>query len=80
VQLASGVPFVSDAQLESALKEAGVDPKTTQAIVDVNEQARLDGLRSALALLALFGVVSLFFTKRIPRHQPEAAPAPGGGG
>ncbi len=80
VQLASGVPFVSDAQLEAALKDAGVDQKTTQAIVDVNEQARLDGLRSALALLALLGVTSLFFTKRIPRHQPGAPPAPEGGG
>jgi MFS family permease len=75
VELAAGVPFVSDAQLESALEDAGVDPTTTQAIVDVNEEARLDGLRSALALLAFFGVVSLFFTRRIPRHQPGTAAA-----
>ena len=45
VQLAAGVPFVSDAQLESALQEAGIDQKTTQAVLDVNEQARVDGLR-----------------------------------
>jgi MFS family permease len=70
IELSSGVPFVSDAQLESALQQAGVDAKTTQAILDVNEQARLDGLRTALALLAIFSVVALFFTRRIPLHQP----------
>ena len=71
-ELSSGVPFVSDAQLESALQEAGVDAKTTQAVVDVNEEARLDGLRTALALLAIFSVLALFFTRRIPLHQPGA--------
>jgi hypothetical protein len=73
VQLASGVPFISDADLEAALQDAGVDASTTKAIVDENEQARVDGLRSALALLALIGVIALFFTKRIPTHQPGAA-------
>jgi Na+/melibiose symporter-like transporter len=77
VQLAAGVPFVSDAQLEKALQDAGVDEQTTQAIVDVNEQARVDGLRSALALLALIGVIGLFFTKRIPTRQPVGVPAGG---
>jgi MFS family permease len=79
VQLASGVPFISDADLETALEDAGVDEQTTQAIVDVNEQARLDGLRSALALLALIGVVALFFTRRIPTQPPgaEGAAKPG---
>jgi Na+/melibiose symporter-like transporter len=70
VQLTEGVPFVSDDQLETSLKEAGVDAETAQAIVDVNQQARLDGLRTALALLAIFSVVALFFTRRIPSVQP----------
>jgi MFS family permease len=77
VQLEAGVPFVSDAQLESAMQEAGVPPKTAQAVLDVNEQARVDGLRSALALLAIIGMIGLFFTKRIPERQPGAAPASG---
>jgi MFS family permease len=74
VQLTGGVPFVSDDQLEGALQDAGVDAQTSQAVIEVNEQARLDGLRTALALLALFSVVALFFTRRIPLHQPGAAP------
>ncbi len=76
VQLASGVPFVSDAQLEAALQDAGVDAQTTQAILEENGQARVDGLRSALALLALIAVVALFFTKRVPPDSPAAASRP----
>jgi hypothetical protein len=73
VQLAAGVPFISDADLQSAMKQAGVDEQTTQAILDENEQARVDGLRAALALLALIGMIALFFTNRIPTRQPGAA-------
>ncbi len=41
----------------------------------MNEQARLDGLRAALALLAIVAVIALFFTKRIPTKQPGAVAA-----
>jgi EmrB/QacA subfamily drug resistance transporter len=78
VELASGGEFISDADLEAAMEESGADAQTTQAVLDVNEQARLDGLRSALALLALFAVIALFFTKRIPTKQPGAAAASDG--
>ncbi|HEY3211761.1 MAG TPA: MFS transporter [Actinomycetota bacterium] len=77
VELASGIPFISDADLETALEEAGASPAVTQAVVDENEEARLDGLRSALALLALIAVVALFFTRRIPDRQPGAPVASG---
>ncbi len=69
VELASGIPFISDADLEAALEEAGATPEVTQAVVDENEQARLDGLRAALALLALIAVVALFFTRRISQQR-----------
>jgi MFS family permease len=74
VELAAGIPFVSDIQLESALQQAGLDPAATQAVMDVNEQSRLDGLRAALALLVLIAVIALFFTRPIPQQQPGAQP------
>jgi hypothetical protein len=75
VELVAGVPFISDVEPEAALERAGGDQTATQAIVAVNEQARLDGLRSALALLAIVAVIALFFTKRIPTKQPGAVAA-----
>jgi hypothetical protein len=82
VELASGIPFISDADLDAALQEAGVDEQTSEAISDDYAQARLDGLRTALALLAIFAVIALFFTRRIPDEQPGTpaaveSPTPG---
>jgi hypothetical protein len=70
VQLASGIQFISDADLESALQAAGVDEPTAEGVLNGYGDARLDGLRTALALLALFAVVALFFTRRVPDQQP----------
>ncbi|MET7478410.1 MFS transporter [Streptomyces sp. NPDC005648] len=72
VELQSGVPFLSDAQLKDALDEAGASTKTAQAALDANSAARLDGLRAALAILALASLVALFFTQRIPTTQPRS--------
>jgi len=78
VELSSGIPFVSDAQLEDALAEADVPPATADDIVDANAEARIAGLRAALAVLALLAVVAVFMTWRLPTKQPagssEAAP------
>jgi MFS family permease len=70
--LAGGVPFISDAELETALDKAHVRPKATDAIVEENEIARLDGLRSALAVLAIVALIGLFFSRRIPAEQPAS--------
>jgi len=70
VELAGGIPFISDADLDAALTQAGVDPAVSQAVLDENEQARLDGLRTALAALALMALIGLFFSGRIPTEQP----------
>ncbi len=75
-KLAGGAPFLSDAQLKTALSDAHVPPKTADAIVAVNASARIDGLRTALAVLALFALVALFFSGRIPTQQPAAAAEP----
>ena len=74
VKLTGGVPFVSDADLTSALDKAGANSKTTDAALDAYRDARITGLRSALGILALLTIVALFFTGRIPKRQPGSAP------
>lgn len=84
VQLSGGAPFVSDAQLTTALEEAAVPAATADAIVDENETSRIDALRASVLLLALFALVALFFTRLIPDRPassvapPEAGTTPAG--
>ena len=73
-QLAAGVPFTSQKDAEAALAEAGVPEADANEILAQNEASQIDGLRAALAVLALMGVISLFFTGRIPKQQPGSAP------
>jgi MFS family permease len=76
-ELSGGIPFLSNDELETALDEApGISPRATDAIVEENEEGRLVGLRTALAVLALLALVGLFFTGRIPTRQPAAAAEP----
>ena len=72
-ELVGGVPFVSDADLEAALEEAGASSTTTDAALQAYDEARIDGLEAALALLALLVVVALFAAQFIPR-RPVGAP------
>jgi hypothetical protein len=75
-ELAGGAPFISDADLETALSDAHVPPATADAIVDENEQSRIDGLRVAVAILALLALVAIPFTRGIPTIQPGAQSKP----
>ena len=69
VQMAAGVPFLSDADLEEALVEAGASDEVTSEVLEDNRVARIAGLHAALAILSIIAVISLFFTDRIPRVQ-----------
>src|SRR5215813_13315534 len=75
VELAGGIPFLSDNDLKTQLDKAGVPPKTADAVVEENASARIDGLRSSLALLAVIALIALFATRRIPAQQPTGSPA-----
>jgi MFS family permease len=69
-ELAAGIPFISDDDLKAALSDADVPPATADAVVETNEQSRIDGLRVAVSMLALLSLVALPFTRGIPTVQP----------
>ncbi len=71
VKLTSGVPFLSDSDLEAALDDAHVRPSVADAIVDANADARIDGLRAALAVLGLFSILAVIAARRLPKVQPN---------
>ena len=72
VQLAGGVPFVSDAELRSSLEKVGTSTEATDAIVEENETARLAALRSSLSVLAVIALIALLFSRGIPTEQPAS--------
>jgi MFS family permease len=73
-QLAGGIPFVSDADLQKALDDAHVPNKTAEEIVDENSKARLAALQAALGVVALVALLGLFCAGGIPKTQPKSAP------
>jgi EmrB/QacA subfamily drug resistance transporter len=74
-KLTGGVPFVSDADLQKALDEAGVRGRQSDAALSAYHDARIDGLKSALAILAALSLGALFAAQLIPTTQPGAKPA-----
>jgi hypothetical protein len=76
VQLAGGVPFISDADLKASLEKAGVPDEAAAAIVDENADARIGALRSSLSILVVIALIALLFSTRIPSVQPAARAGP----
>lgn len=70
-QLTNDVQFVSNSALEQALDAAGAPQEISNSLLVENTQARLKALDSALAVLALFAMIALFFTRKIPKNQPK---------
>ena len=75
-ELASGVPFMSEADVKTALSKANVPTATANEIIKVNKQSQIDGLRTSEAILALLALIALPFTRGIPTVQPGAQPKP----
>ena len=83
VQLSSGIPFISDADLTKRLEELGATPEQADAALAANADARLIGLKSGLTILAFASLLAMFFARGIPSTpvagtktgDPEAEPA-----
>jgi len=76
VNLAAGAPFMSNADVTAQMEKAGVPADVQDDVLAQNVASQIEGLRAALSILAVLGVVSLFFTGRIPNKQPGSEPAP----
>ncbi len=76
VSLSAGAPFVSNDDAQAQLEEAGVTADVQDDVLAQYEAAQIGGLRAALSILAVMGVIALFFTGRIPKKQPGSEPAP----
>src|SRR5437764_8531940 len=75
VELAAGIPFVSDKDLTATLEKAGVQPNTADAIVNDYTQGRIDGLRASMSVLGVIALIAVALSGRIPRAQPSSTPA-----
>jgi MFS family permease len=73
VELTSGVPFVSDADLKTALDDAHVRPDVADAVVKENANARIDGLRAALSLLGLLALAAFVAARWLPTAPTGAS-------
>jgi EmrB/QacA subfamily drug resistance transporter len=78
--LAAGAPFISNADVEAILEEQDVPADVQDDILAQNEESQIEGLRTSLSILAVMGVIALFFTGRIPKKQPGSEPASAGSG
>jgi len=75
VELAAGIPFVSDKDLTATLEKAGVQPNTADAIVNDYTKGRIDGLRASMSVLGVLALIAVALSGRIPRAQPSSTPA-----
>ena len=73
--LSAGAPFISNSEAQAQLEEAGVPTDVQDDILTAYEDSQIAGLRTALSILAVMGVISLFFTGRLPKKQPGSEPA-----
>lgn len=72
----AGIPVVSVDDVEQAALDAGVSGAEADAIADDYGEAELQGLKRAVGGVAIFAVLGLWFTRRLPGREvaPLAQP------
>jgi EmrB/QacA subfamily drug resistance transporter len=74
VHLQGNVSFVSADQVRSAADDAGIDPATTDAIVEGYEDAQLKALKTALLAAGFIVLAAFFSTGGLPGRPQDSAP------
>ena len=67
----NGLEVVTVEQAEQLSIEAGATPEQATAIAADYGAAQLDGLRRSLGVVAMFAVLGLWFTRRLPRRPRQ---------
>ena len=71
-----GIPVAPVAEVEQAALDQGVPAEQAQAVAADYGEAQLDGLKRAIGAVAVFALLSLWFTRRLPGRAPPAATRP----
>ena len=74
-----GIPIVPVADVEQAAVDAGLPADQARALAQDYGDAQLQGLKRAIGAVAMFALLSLWFTRGLPGRAPPA-PAPSMGG
>ena len=74
VHLEGNVSFVSADQVRSAAHDAGIDPATTDAIVEGYEDAQLKALKTALLAAGFIVLAAFLSTGGLPSRPQDSAP------
>jgi EmrB/QacA subfamily drug resistance transporter len=65
-----GVPVVPVDDVEQAALDEGIPPEEAQAVAADYGDAQLQGLKRAIGAVAIFALLSLWFTRRLPGRAP----------
>ena len=71
-----GVPVVPISDVEQVAIDEGFPADQARAVADDYGAAQLDGLKRAIAAVAIFALLALWFTRRLPGRAPPGRPAP----
>jgi EmrB/QacA subfamily drug resistance transporter len=69
-----GIPVAPVEDVEQAAIDQGVPPEQASALADDYGEAQLDGLKRAIGAVAVFALLSLWFTRRLPGRAPRLTP------
>jgi MFS family permease len=68
-----GIPIIPVEDVERAAIEAGLTPEQAQALADDYGDAQLFGLKQAIGAVAIFALLSLWFTRGLPGRVTSPA-------
>ena len=66
-----GVPVVAVGDVEQAALDAGAGPAEATAVAEDYGEAQLQGLKRAIGAVAIFALLSLWFTRHLPGRAPK---------